>query len=114
MITTIADYLKSNHGTTQIKTVKLIIYMESDFQEFQRVFKLLQSNSDDQKVLGTSNASALPYPVKSSTGNNAANTVYQSNIVGTFVEVDIRIEIVIGDIKDDDSDAIVLSMDDHL
>ena len=96
MISTIADYLKSNHGTTQIKTVKLVIY---DFQEFQHAFKSLQSNN--------SNASLVSAPVKSLMLSSTVTTAYQPHIVKTFTEGDITVEIILGDITDDDSDAIV-------
>ena len=105
IISTVADYLKSNHGTTQIKTVKLVIYMEDDFKEFQRAFRSLQSNDGD-----TNNASAASAPVKSSTLNNVVDitTAYQlPHLVRTFTEGDIIVEIILGDITDDDSDAIV-------
>ena len=105
MISTVADYLKSNHGTTQIKTVKLVIYMEDDFKEFQRAFRSLQSNDGN-----TNNASVVSAPVKSSTLSNAVDitTAYQlPHLVRTFTEGDITVEIILGDITDDDSDAIV-------
>ena len=96
MISTIADYLKSNHGTTQIKSVKLVIYMEDDFQEFQHALKSLQSNN--------SKASLVSAP---STLSNTVATAYQPHIVKTFTEGVITVEIILGDITDDDSDAIV-------
>lgn len=103
MISTIADYLKSNHGTTQIKTVKLVIYMKEHFKEFQREFKSLQSNNGD-----TNNASLVSAPVKPSIPSNAVTTAYQlPHGVKTFTEGDITVEVILGDITDDDSDAIV-------
>ena len=102
MISTIADYLKSNHAATQIKTVKLIIYMKDDFQEFQRAFKSLQSINDS-----TNDASVASVPVKSSTPNNAVTTAHQPNIVRTFTKVGITVEVILEDVTDDDSDVIV-------
>ena len=102
MISTIADYLKSNHGTTQIKTVKLVIYMKDDCKEFQRAFKSLQSNYGN-----INNASPVSVPLKSSVPSNAVTTTYQPHIVKTFTEEDITVEVMLGDITDDDSDAIV-------
>lgn len=108
MITTVARYLKSNQGTTSINTVKLVIYMEDDFQEFQRVFKLLQLQGDNsQKVSSANSAGVLSSPTKPLTPNDGATIPYQSTIVKTFVEGSITVEIVLGDISDDDSDAIV-------
>ena len=77
--------------------------MKEDFKEFQRAFKSLQSNNG-----GTNNASLVPAPVKSSTPGNVVTTPYQlSHSVKTFTEGDITVEIILGDITDDDSDAIV-------
>ena len=101
MISTIADYLKSNHAATQIKTVKLIIYMKDDFKEFQWAFQSLQSNNGS-----TNNASVVSVLVKSSTLNNAVTTAHQPNVVKTFTEEDITVEVILGDITNDDSDAI--------
>ena len=77
MITTVAKYLESNHGTTIINTVKMVIYMEGDFQEFCRVFKSLQANNNSQMhtVLNANNI-LMPSSERSSAPSNAATTVY--------------------------------------
>ena len=109
MITSVVTYLKSNHGTTHINQVKMVIYMESDFQEFQKVFNSLQSNHGSQMVCSPNNAGIVASPVNSSTSNNTItnSTLYQPNIIKTFIQEGLSVEIVLGDITDHDSDAIV-------
>ena len=108
MITTVTNYLESNRKTTKINKVKIVIYMEGDFQEFSRVFKSLQANHNGQThmALGANNV-LVPSPVKSSTPSSAATTVHQPHIVKKVMEESIMVEIILGDITDDDSDAIV-------
>ena len=109
MITSVVNYLKSNHGTTHINQVKMVIYMESDFQEFQKVFNSLQSNHGSQMVSSPNNAGVVASPVNSLTPNKTitSSTLYQPNIIKTFIQEGLSVEIVLGDITDDDSDAIV-------
>ena len=115
MITTVAKYLKSNHGTTIINTVKMVIYMEGDFQEFCRVFKSLQANNNSQMhTLLNANNILMPSTETSSAPSNTATTVYQPHIVRKFTEENLVVEIILGDITDDDSDAIVCPTNENM
>ena len=114
MITTVANYLEANHRTTKINKVKIVIYMEVDFQEFCRVFKSLQANDSGQMHTALSaNDALVPSLVKSSIPNNAATTIYP-HIVKKVMEKNIMIEIILGDITDDSSDAIVCPINKNM
>ena len=109
MITSVANYLKSNHGATLINKVKIVIFIDGDFQEFQKIFKSLRSNYDSQMVSSTNITSVASPPTNLSATNNitTTNTPYQPNTIKAFIQEGLSVEIILGDISDDDSDAIV-------
>jgi len=90
MVSTITSYLKANLASTHIKTVKLVIFMQKTFTEFN---KLLVRKPGS---LSTTPPAVLPihgmtYPAA----------------VETFTVGSLNVEILQGDITEDDSDAIV-------
>ena len=111
MVNTIAAYLKANHSTTCIKTVKLVIFMDSTYAEFDKLLSsrpsfagssLVQGLPDDSEDLlsaETFHRTAAKPVLKSPVTHSSAAEV--------FVAGSVRVEIIQGDITEDDSDAIV-------
>ena len=114
MINTVQNYLQTN--TTSIRAVKFVIFMDSTFKEFQ---SLLSQDPDPANKLKNV-AMSLPYNIDSST------SVYQpappsltslpssEPLSQVFKTNNITIEVVCGDITDDDSDAIVNTTQSNL
>ena len=108
MVNTIADYLKANYSTTCIKTVKLVIFMDKTYAEFDRLLtsklsiagpSLVQEAPDDSDDDFSTVTSVAKPPSRSS--------VVHSSIAEVFKAGSVRVEILQGDITEDDSDAIV-------
>ena len=97
MVSTIAAYLKANHSTTCIKTVKLVIFMDNTYTEFDKVL------SSKPSVAGSSLAQGSP--------DSSSAETFHSTIAASAAEVfmasNVKVEIMQGDITEDDSDAIV-------
>ena len=102
MINTIDDYFKANISTTNITTVKLVVYSKDHYQEFDKVLHANTRLLADKRK--HDNAYSKPDIVSSLhseclTLNTADLDSYK---IGTVV-----VEFVPGDITDDDSNAIV-------
>ena len=113
MVNTIAAYLKVNRSTTCIKTVKLVIFMDNTYAEFDKLLSskpsvaelssFLQEAPDNSEDLFSAETFhrtrvAKPLPRSSVTHSSAAEV---------FTAGSVRVEIMQGDITEDDSDAIV-------
>ena len=129
MISTITEYFKANNNATHIKTVKLVIYLKDDYQEFCKVYtnvKLLADKTDPfsmPKITPVnaysqatdsivSRAKEFQQPLQAnavSPQRLKSNTVDSYSIVGTVV-----VEFVQGDITDDASDVIVNPTNEEL
>jgi len=90
MVTTITSYLKTNLASTHIKTVKLVIFMHKTFTEFS---KLLVRKPGDSSTIPPA---MLPM-----------HGMTHPAALDTFMIGSVNIEILQGDITQDDSDAIV-------
>ena len=111
MVNTIVAYLKANRSTTYIKTVKLVIFMDNTYAEFDKLLSsklsvagssLVQEADDSEDLLSaeTHLETRAPKPVPRS-----FPTHYSTAEV--FTAGSVRVEILQGDITEDDSDAIV-------
>ena len=112
MVSTIAGYFKANHTTTHIKTVKLVIFMDNTFAEFN---KLLSSRPS---ITGSSLAQEASYDVENLSPAETfhltrvskrppRSTTMHSSTAEVFTAGSVKVEILQGDITEDDSDAIV-------
>ena len=100
MVGTISNYLKSHQGKTCIETVKLVIYMKEVYKEFEKV---LAGSSVQQSYRSVESSNTIRY--KSSTYKPLLET---STIANHYLKVgNLLVEIVRGDITEDDSDVIV-------
>ena len=108
MISTVQNYFQTNK--TPIKSVKFVIFIDDTYQEFQR-FLSSQNTAPASKNMPVSASSNVhgttsPYqPAPSSFMPPSSSTSQPSSEV--FKTSNITLEIVCGDITDDDSDAIV-------
>ena len=112
MVNTIAAYLKANRSTTCIKTVKLVIFMDNTYAEFNKLLSskpsvagssLVHEAPDDSEDLLSAEMhlrTRAPKPV-----TRSSLTHYSTAEV--FTAGNVRVEILQGDITEDDSDAIV-------
>ena len=113
MINTVQNYLQTN--TTCIRAVKFVIFMDSTFTEFQSLLSQDSGSANknasipsSQSVEGTYQAlppSSSMFPSLSSTSRPSLEVYKTSNII---------VEVVCGDITDDDSDAIVNTTQSNL
>ena len=112
MVNTIAAYLKANRSTTYIKTVKLVIFMDNTYAEFDKLLSskpsvvgstLVQEAAGDLEDLlftKTHLRTRAPKPVPRSSPTHYS-------IAEVFTAGSVRVEILQGDITEDDSNAIV-------
>ena len=119
MISTIAAYLKANRSTTCIKTVKLVIFMDNTYAEFD---KLLSSKPS---VAGSSLVQEAPYDSEDLLSAETHHRTRDSKPVPrsslthystaeAFTAGSVRVEILQGDITEDDSDAIVNTTNERM
>ena len=112
MVSTIAGYFKVNRTMTHIKTVKLVIFMDNTYAEFN---KLLSSRPS---VTGSSTVQESSYDVENLlpaeifhptrvSKRPPKSTTTHSSTAEVFTAGSIKVEILQGDITEDDSDAIV-------
>jgi len=94
MVSAIAYYLKTNITSTCIKTVKLVIYMDNAYAEFYSVLSKGLGNAKPS----TSEADKCKAPVYSIHGSTFAEPLMAGAL---------KVEIMEGDITEDNSDAIV-------
>ena len=119
MVNTIAAYLKANRSTTCIKTVKLVIFMDNTYAEFD---KLLSSKPS---AAGSSLVQEAPYDSEDLSSaethhrTRAFKPVPRSSLAHystaeVFTAGSVRVEILQGDITEDDSDAIVNTTNERM
>ena len=97
MVSTIAYYLKTNITSTCIKAVKLVIYMDNAYAEFYSVLS---------KKLG--NTKPFIPGVKLADKSKAhVSSTHDSTIAEPLMAGPLKVEIMEGDITEDNSDAIV-------
>lgn len=100
MVGTISDYLKSHQGSTLIETVKLVIFMKDIHKEFE-------------KVLSGSTVQHSCKPLYSNNSTRYKSATYKSlsetpSVASHYLKAgNLLIQIVHGDITEDDSDVIV-------
>lgn len=90
MVETIAKYIKTHDGISSLETVKLVIFMADVYKDYDRVL------SEKPKEKGHKSAAANSHPLL---------TAQQSD--SSFTAGKLMIEIVQGDITEDDSDVVV-------
>ena len=110
MITTVQNYYKINR-TTCIKEVKFVIYKDDTHKEFEGLL-LQQSTISTHNVDISENSPPYMSPIHNSTTSYAASSSHmplqlQYAAVETFEIGKLAVEVVCGDITDDDSDVIV-------
>ncbi|XP_065888597.1 protein mono-ADP-ribosyltransferase PARP14-like [Dysidea avara] len=113
VVNTLESYLQSNCTTTNIKTVKLMVYMEDTYRLYAKFHKLLPRIPDDNTETQPTNISKgtlfakplkrAPAPLKSS-HSTATHIVVKSFMVGY-----VKAETTEGDFTEDDSDVMVNS-----
>ena len=111
MINTTAAYLKANRSTTCIKTVKLVIFMDNTYKEFDKII------SGSPSVAGSSLVQEVPDEINTLTAGRFPNTgvpkpiprssVKHPSTPEVFTAGNVKVEIIQGDITEDNSDAIV-------
>ena len=112
MVSTIAGYFKANRTTTHIKTVKLVTFMDNTYAEFN---KLLSSRPN---ITGSSLAQKAAYDVENLSPAETfhptrvskrplRSATTHSSTAEVFTAGSVKVEILQGDITEDNSDAIV-------
>jgi len=120
MIKTVTDYISKNLTGTCIKMVKMVIYTDSDYQQFCHTLSkfnksaTIQSSATNAKAVSAviMATPAIPPTIshpKPNTTSNRHPIVVESQTVGN-----ITVEIIVGDITEDDSDAIVNPTNDRM
>ena len=112
MVNTIEAYLKAHRTTTCIKTIKLVMLMDSTYVEFDKLLSsrpgvagssLVQEAPDDpENLLSTETfrqTRVLKVPPRSA--------ITHSSVAEVFTVGNLKVEIMQGDITEDDSDVIV-------
>ena len=100
MVGTISNYLKSHQGKTCIETVKLVIYMKEIYKEFDKV---LAGSSVQQSYKSLDSSNTTRY--KSTTYKPLLEA---TTIANHYLKAgNLLVQIVRGDITEDDSDVIV-------
>jgi len=90
MVETIATYIKAHDGITSLETVKLVIFMSDVHKEYDRVLSGKPREQGHKSV---------------ATNPNSFLTAQQSD--SSFTAGNLMIEIIQGDITEDDSDVVV-------
>ena len=103
MVSTITSYLKSNLASTHIKTVKLVIFMDNTYSEFS---KLLRRKPGGSPNLSPASSVGPVYEEPMSYHHDIIHTG-DSGPAESFTVGSVTVEMLQGDITEDDSDAIV-------
>ena len=101
MVGTVATYIKTHQTTTSLETVKLVIFMHDTFKEFEDVLSgkpMTSKKTKGQKMPPAGNITMA--------GDQQSDSVFSAG--------KLTIEILCGDITDDDSDAVVNPTNDRL
>jgi len=115
MIKTVAEYISMNLVSTCIKIVKMVIYTDSDYQQFCHTLNTYRTTTATNGSTVSSLTMATPAispPVSQPKPNTLLNC--QHNIVESQAVGNITVEIIVGDITDDDSDVIVNPTNDKM
>ena len=97
MIGAISRYLKSNQGKTSIESVKLVIYMKDIYKEFEKVLAGVYVQQPHKSLESSTHKSATYKPLLE-TASVANHYLKAGNLI---------VQIIRGDITEDDSDVIV-------
>ena len=119
MVNTIAAYFKASRSTTHIKTVKLVIFMDSTYSEFNKFL------SSRPSYAGSSLVQMAPFDIDNlSTAETFHSTripkrlprsaMAHSSTAEAFTAGSVTVEILQGDITEDDSDAIVNTTNEEM
>ena len=112
MIKTVAEHISENLTSTCIKMVKMVIYTDSDYQQFCHT--LFQLNRSTTFATNGKTVSSLTISPPFSQPKPSTVSNYHPNIVESQVVGNITVEIIVGDITDDDSDVIVNPTNDKM
>ena len=119
MINTIAAYLKANRLITCIKTVKLVIFMDNTYAEFNKILSgspsiagsfLIQEAPGESVNTISTGTFPRTIPIKPI----PTSSVKHSSITEVFTAGNVRVEIMLGDITEDNSDAIVNTTNERM
>ena len=106
MVGTVATYIKTHQDTTSLETVKLVIYMQDTFKEFQDALSgkpMTSKKTKNQKNVPSNNYSSKSPAVAGAQQPDSA-----------FSAGRLTIEILCGDITEDTSDAVVNPTNERL
>ena len=115
MVNTIGAYLKANLSTTCIRTVKLVIFMEDTYAEFDKLLSskssvagpsLVQEDLDDSHDPADLSSTEIFHKI-TATKPLPGRALATSQNAQVFTVGRMKVEILQGDITEDDSDAIV-------
>ena len=111
MIKAVADHINKNFTTSSIKMVKMVIYTDTDYQQFcHTLFEVSKTLFSAKTISPTAAAtSAIVSPPQPSPVSSYHPHIAESQSVGN-----VTIEIIVGDITDDDSDVIVNPTNDRM
>ena len=117
MIKAVADHIDKNLTTTTIKMVKMVIYTDTDYQQFchtlSEVSKTITVTSSVKTTSTTATVlTATPAIVPSPKPSPVSS--YHPHIAESQSVGNVTIEIIVGDITDDDSDVIVNPTNDRM
>jgi len=118
MIDTTVSYLKANLASTYIKTVKMVIFMDNTYAEFNKRLSRMPSNTAvslvdapfeaPEEYVHVTSSKLLPH-ARSTTGlrSETSFVLAESATAESFTTGPVKVMIMEGDITEDDSDAIV-------
>jgi len=114
MIDTSVSYLKANLPATCIKTVKMVIFMDDTYKEFNKRLSRMPANPLLSSVTAPfeepeeyTSTSVEPVPYHSTATSFSDETSFVSVKSKSFIVGPVNVEIMEGDVTEDDSDAIV-------
>ena len=99
MVGTVATYIKTHEATTSLETIKLVIYMQDTYKEFQDAL-----SGKPPKSKKTKKQKSTPTDHFSSNSSAMAGVQPPSSV---FTAGKLVIEILCGDITEDTTDAVV-------
>ena len=119
MINTIAAYLKANHSTTCIKTVKLVIFMDNTYKEFDKILSGSPSVAGSFVVHEALGEMENALAARRSPKTRAPKSIPRSplkhpSMAEVLTAGNVRVEVVQGDITEDNSDAIVNTTNERM
>ena len=106
MVGTVATYIKTHQDTTSLEAVKLVIYMQETFKEFQDALSgkpMTSKKTKNQKNTPNNNFSS-----------KSPSTAGTQQLDSVFSAARLTIKILCGDITEDASDAVVNPTNDRL